>query len=363
MKSRMLLSTAAIALLTIGTAMAQTENRRPDDTSRPQAQTPSTQSTPTTPSTQSGQSGSSSQPQARPERQRQQGAQAPQGSQSQPTTGQAPQQPQSGQAQSEQPSGRQQRSRTQGTQQGGQSAPSTAQGTQRDQGTTTQSGQPQRQGTQRTQSGQPSQQGTSTQQSTAPSRQGGAGQADSVQLDDQQRSRISTTISQQNVRPLSNVNFSVSVGTVVPRTVRVQTVPASIVSIVPQYRGYSYFVVEDRIVIVQPRTKKIVTVIDKSGGPGGARAASGRKFDLTTEQRASIRRHATSGQRATTTGSSGGATSITVGERVPETIELQSFPSTVYEEVPMVRDYRYFMRDSDVIVVDPGEHRVIEIIR
>jgi hypothetical protein len=183
-----------------------------------------------------------------------------------------------------------------------------------------------------------------------------------VQLNDQQRSRISATISQQKVKPLTNVNFSVSVGTVVPRTVRVQTVPSAIVSIVPQYRGYSYFVVEDRIVIVEPKTKKIVTVIEQSGARG-ARAASPKKLDLTTEQRASIRRHATSQQQRATTGSRASSARISVGERVPDSIELQSFPSTVYEEVPVVREYRYFVRESDVVVVDPGEQRIIEIIR
>lgn len=378
MKRTMLLSTAVAALLTAGTAMAQTDSdrRRADDPSRPQMQT------------QDRQRGAA--PQARPqERDRQQGAQAPQSAQPQSTTGQ-------GADQGQQPQSSDQRRDRNRAQSGQSSSQPASQDTQRSpdrQRQQTQSGD--RQGIQSTQSGstpsgttsrqsiQPNQQSTtapqdnqSTQQSTtAPAQQpsaqsqssqqtpqqgSAAGQAAAVQLNDQQRTRISAAISQQNARPLTNVNFSISTGTVVPRTVRVQTLPPAIVSIVPQYRGYSYVLVEDRIVIIEPKTRKIVTVIEHSGGRP-ARTASTKKLELTTEQRASIRRHATSQQRSTT--GSGRTTRITVGERIPDRIELQSFPTVVYDEVPVVREYRYFVHDGDVVLVDPGQQRIVEIIR
>jgi Protein of unknown function (DUF1236) len=37
--------------------------------------------------------------------------------------------------------------------------------------------------------------------------------------------------------------------------------PEEIVRIVPQYRGFDYFLVEDEIVIVDPRTLEIVAII------------------------------------------------------------------------------------------------------
>jgi hypothetical protein len=58
------------------------------------------------------------------------------------------------------------------------------------------------------------------------------------------------------------VNFSISVGTVVPRSVHVYEVPADIVEIVPAYRGYKYIVVRDEILILDPRTLRIVAIID-----------------------------------------------------------------------------------------------------
>jgi hypothetical protein len=85
----------------------------------------------------------------------------------------------------------------------------------------------------------------------------------SVQLSEDQRSRIKTVIGRGSGARLSrsDVNFSLSVGTRVPRSVHFVTLPSEIVQIVPQYRGFDYFLVEDEIVIIDPRTLEIVAVI------------------------------------------------------------------------------------------------------
>jgi hypothetical protein len=63
-------------------------------------------------------------------------------------------------------------------------------------------------------------------------------------------------------RSIPNANFAISVGTVVPRSVHVYEVPADVVEIVPAYRGYKYVVVGDEILILNPRTLRIVAIID-----------------------------------------------------------------------------------------------------
>ena len=60
---------------------------------------------------------------------------------------------------------------------------------------------------------------------------------------------------------VTNVNFSINVGTVVPRTVRVVAVPPTLVEIHPEWRGYIYFVHDDEIIIVEPGTLRIVAVL------------------------------------------------------------------------------------------------------
>ena len=60
----------------------------------------------------------------------------------------------------------------------------------------------------------------------------------------------------------SQINFSINIGTTVPRSVlTLVTVPSTLVEIHPAWRGYSYFIVDDEIIIVEPSTMRIVAVL------------------------------------------------------------------------------------------------------
>jgi hypothetical protein len=84
----------------------------------------------------------------------------------------------------------------------------------------------------------------------------------SVQLSEDQRSQIKTIVGRGNAPRLSgNPNFDVRVGTRIPHSVHYAVLPRDIVRIVPQYRGFDYFLVQDEIVIVDPHTFEIVAVI------------------------------------------------------------------------------------------------------
>ena len=65
----------------------------------------------------------------------------------------------------------------------------------------------------------------------------------------------------RNVPRVKNVNFSVSVGTTVPTSVRVVAVPPPLIRIHPEWRGHMYFVVGDQIIVVD-RNHRIIAVID-----------------------------------------------------------------------------------------------------
>jgi hypothetical protein len=88
--------------------------------------------------------------------------------------------------------------------------------------------------------------------------QAGAG----AKLSTEQRTRITTVIRDQHVQPTTNVNFSIAVGTRVPRTVRFHPLPTEIVDIYPSWRGYEFFLVRHEIVVVDPRTLEIVAVLE-----------------------------------------------------------------------------------------------------
>ncbi len=86
----------------------------------------------------------------------------------------------------------------------------------------------------------------------------------SVNLSSDQRTRIKQVIVSEHSAPrVSHVDFSLNVGTRVPRErVKLVTVPRQIVEIEPRWRGYEYFMVGEQIVIVNPRTLEIVAIIE-----------------------------------------------------------------------------------------------------
>lgn len=103
-------------------------------------------------------------------------------------------------------------------------------------------------------------------QGEAPRTQGqgpAGGGASSVSLTTEQRTEIrQTVLNGRDVPRVNNVNFSVSVGTVVPRTVHLAAVPETLIRIHPEWRGYEYFVYNDEIIIVEANTLKIIAVVE-----------------------------------------------------------------------------------------------------
>jgi hypothetical protein len=185
--------------------------------------------------------------------------------------------------------------------------------------------------------------------------------SDRVRITERERTRISTAVSRLHVRPLTNVNFRVSVGAVIPASVRFRPLPAEIVAIVPQYRGYDFVLVRDQIVIIEPRTHRIVEVMQYAGGARAAHTSteSRGRVSLSDEQRRTVRRTVVTHETTAVAPSS----EIAIGEELPDTVVVREFPQTVYESAPALRSYRYVVRDQDVYLVDPGSRRVIEEIR
>jgi hypothetical protein len=114
-----------------------------------------------------------------------------------------------------------------------------------------------------TQSGQSTTQQPSAQQRSGTQQQttGSAPSSGGVNLTTEQKTEIRSSVLTTNAPRVNNVNFAVSVGTVVPRTVNVVVVPETLIRIHPAWRGHRYFVYNDEIIIVDPATLKIVAVL------------------------------------------------------------------------------------------------------
>jgi len=98
------------------------------------------------------------------------------------------------------------------------------------------------------------------------------------QLSEDQHSQIKTAMARGSATRVDRreLNFNVAIGSPVPRSVHLLTLPDEIVRIVPQYRGFDYFVisyrtkdpggadyffVRDELVIIDPKTLEIVAII------------------------------------------------------------------------------------------------------
>jgi hypothetical protein len=78
----------------------------------------------------------------------------------------------------------------------------------------------------------------------------------------EQKTKVRETVLRGGSAPrVTSVNFRVSVGTVVPTTVRVVELPPVLVEYYPDWRGYFYFVYNDEIIVVD-RNHHIVAVLE-----------------------------------------------------------------------------------------------------
>jgi len=83
-----------------------------------------------------------------------------------------------------------------------------------------------------------------------------------VSLTTEQKTTIRRTVLTGSAPRVTNVNFDIKVGMVVPRTVRIAPLPVTLIEIEPEWRGYMYFVYNDEIIVVEPGTLRIVAVIE-----------------------------------------------------------------------------------------------------
>jgi hypothetical protein len=101
--------------------------------------------------------------------------------------------------------------------------------------------------------------GSSTSTST------GSVSSSSVNVSSEQRTQITRAFSSVNVAPVTNVNFEVRTGTVLPATVNLHPCPRQVIDILTGIRECQFVIVKNEIVIVEPSSRRIVTVIERRG--------------------------------------------------------------------------------------------------
>jgi hypothetical protein len=182
----------------------------------------------------------------------------------------------------------------------------------------------------------------------------GSGQR--AQLSEAQRTNVHQTLTKEsNLNRATNVNISVSVGTRIPRSVHLAPLPASIISVVPAYRSYQYVVVHDDICIVDPNTFEIVEVIKAPGGrTARVDSRQGQATLVLTEEEKAIVLRSVDTDRSSTLGLG----TLTEGSSVPRGANVQAFPDRVVQQVPKLKDHKFFAAENRVAIVDSQGDKV-----
>ena len=186
-----------------------------------------------------------------------------------------------------------------------------------------------------------------------------SGSAQRVQITDEKRTNVHQTIlKEKNVNRVTNVHFSINLGTRVPRSVRLEVLPATVIHIVPEYRSYRYFVVDDQICIVEPSTYEIVEVIRVSDrtAPRDNRGGSATLALTEDEKSILLREIDLRGDSTLALGA------LTEGAEVPRDVSLNTFPAIVLEQVPKLRDYKFITAENRLAIVDPRGSKVELVI-
>jgi hypothetical protein len=78
----------------------------------------------------------------------------------------------------------------------------------------------------------------------------------------EKRTQIASAFKSERIQETTNVNFNISVGATIPSSVRFHPLPARIVEIYPEWRGYEVVYVRGQYIIVRPQTHEIVYIIE-----------------------------------------------------------------------------------------------------
>jgi hypothetical protein len=84
-----------------------------------------------------------------------------------------------------------------------------------------------------------------------------------LKLNPDQKHTIYLSISNQQQKETAPLTFRAAVGSVVPPSVNLQALPKTIVELVPLMQDYQYAMVANQVLLVDPKNRQVVDVIDE----------------------------------------------------------------------------------------------------
>lgn len=82
-----------------------------------------------------------------------------------------------------------------------------------------------------------------------------------AQLSAEQRRKIASYFAGHEPKAVDPAYVSLAIGAAIPRQVELQPLPPEVVGIMQKYRGDSYLVTAGKLVIVEPKARRVVAII------------------------------------------------------------------------------------------------------
>jgi len=153
---------------------------------------------------------------------------------------------------------------------------------------------------------------------------------------------------------IRNAEFTVRIGTRIPRSVRLFPISRELVSFVPDYSYYRYVVIDDVVCIIDPDTYEIVDVIDEGRPDGRPQIA---ELHLVPAERALVL-----DSIAPDFPQADVRLKLALGAEIPRFVEFHSFPDVVLDRVSKLRDFQFIVAQDDLVIVDPRSREIALVI-
>jgi hypothetical protein len=208
---------------------------------------------------------------------------------------------------------------------------------------------------QNAQKNQPASQSASQQTSQPGNQQTGAREQASTKLSETDKTKVFSTLKSNKQVSNQRIDVSVNVGQRLPARVHARPLPRTVVEVMPQYRGYDYVMVRDEIAIVRPGTREVVDVIQQPGSSTSVASMTTHQgsttIHLTDTQRDTLRKEATRFKTSQVSGAG------------PQCLTLQPVPSSIANDNPDLKKYQMLAIGDDIVLVDPDQKKVVDVIQ
>jgi Protein of unknown function (DUF1236) len=177
-----------------------------------------------------------------------------------------------------------------------------------------------------------------------------------TRLKPEERQKLHRAFHVQKAR-VSRASFDHHVGRRIPRHVRLFRIPSTVFVFFPYYRDYTYFVVDDDICIVDPRTYVVVDVIDAGYWSEGRPQVAERELRLSESEIALVRDSIPPGFPLAEV-----RLRLALGAEIPEDVELHELAPIVLDRVAKLREYRFLVTGDQVVIVHPRDRAIALVI-